>query len=152
MKTVKESTLEMIDIKNVNHEYIKEEKLLEKGIEQYLEDRSIEKNLEKYKDRPVLYSKMVKMKLKHFETCSFEMLMFYFVNYSIITELLMIKGQAELMSIEENTKHIPIDKDKAIQLYHAALQKVGECRLLEYEDKMIEQLLLEIRTKLKITE
>ena len=62
MKTVKESILEMIDIKNVNHEYIKEEKLLEKGIKQYLEDRSIEKNLEKYKDRPVLYSKMVKIK------------------------------------------------------------------------------------------
>ena len=147
MKTVKESILDLIDMKNINNEYIEKEVLLEKGIEQYLKDRHIEEHLMKYKDKPSLYSKMVQMKLKTFETYSFKMLVFYFVNYSIIAELLMIKGQAEYMSI-----HQDIDKDKAKQLYCSALQKAGECLLLNYEDKMIEQLLLEIKVKLEITD
>ena len=52
MKTVKESILDLIDMKNINNEYIEKEVLLEKGIEQYLKDRHIEDHLMKYKDKP----------------------------------------------------------------------------------------------------
>lgn len=147
MKTVKDYILDIIDEKNKNHEIL-EEDTLEQGINQYIEDRNIEQNLARFINNEQLYTKIALLKVKHFKTFTFEMLVFYFMNYSIITELLMMKGDI----CYRRDHNIPITKQEALDLYHHSLTLAGKCKKLEYSYQTIDVHLKDIKNLLKITE
>lgn len=144
MKTFRDCILEIIDEKNVDNEYL-EEDILMKGIDQYSNDRAINKNLEKFKHKENVYNKLLELKVKHFRTYTFDMLVFYFMNYAVITELIMMKGD-----ICYRLDHdIEISHQERKELYQKALSLVGQCHRLEYSDQTMDVHLKQIKELLK---
>lgn len=147
MKTFRDCILEIIDEKNVDNEYI-EEDILIKGIDEYNQAIGIDKNLEKFKDRENVYNKLLELKVKHFRTYTFEMLVFYFMNYSIITELIMMKGHI-CFQLDHDQE---ISKQERTELYHKALSLVGQCYKLEFSYQTIDVHLRDIKRLLEIAD